>query len=143
MAGAPFAGALAQETAAPQAEAPPSATPTDSGTGVISYPPSFFVQFRPANAQDMVNRLPGFTFNEGEDVRGFGGAAGNVLIDGERPSSKSVPLDQLLQRIPGHVGGADRPDPRRRARHRHAGPARRGQHHPQVGRARPARSRCW
>ncbi|OYX36303.1 MAG: hypothetical protein B7Y99_02380 [Caulobacterales bacterium 32-69-10] len=69
-------------------------------TGPIVYLPEFFATFRPANANEMIARLPGFAFNKGEEVRGFGGAAGNVLIDGARPSSKSVPLDQLLQRIP-------------------------------------------
>ena len=33
-------------------------------------------------------------------MRGFGGAAGNVLIDGARPATKNDSLDQLLQRIP-------------------------------------------
>jgi outer membrane receptor protein involved in Fe transport len=87
--------AIAQELTAEAAPAEQA-----SQTGAIVYPPSFFAAFRPANANDMVTRLPGFTFNKGDDVRGFGGAAGNVLIDGERPSSKSVALDQLLQRIP-------------------------------------------
>jgi outer membrane receptor for ferrienterochelin and colicin len=67
--------------------------------GVIAYPPAFFDEFRPATAQDMINRIPGFTYNRGDDVRGFGGAAGNVLIDGERPSSKAVTLDDALRRI--------------------------------------------
>ncbi|HEX2801897.1 MAG TPA: TonB-dependent receptor, partial [Phenylobacterium sp.] len=47
-----------------------------------------------------VGRIPGFTYKAGDDVRGFGGAAGNVLIDGERPSSKAVTLDEALKRIP-------------------------------------------
>ena len=48
----------------------------------------------------MINALPGFTLDTGGGVRGFGGAAGNVLIDGERPASKNDALDQFLQRIP-------------------------------------------
>jgi hypothetical protein len=68
--------------------------------GVIPFTPDFFTQFQPANALDMVNRIPGFSFNAGEQVRGFQGAVGNVLIDGQRPSSKSVTLDALLARIP-------------------------------------------
>ncbi len=67
--------------------------------GVIAYPTAFFDEFRPATAQDMINRIPGFTYNAGDDVRGFGGAAGNVLIDGERPSSKAVTLSDALRRI--------------------------------------------
>src|SRR5439155_27203873 len=47
-----------------------------------------------------VQRLPGFSFDAGDDVRGFGGAAGNVLIDGARPASKEDKLDDILKRIP-------------------------------------------
>ena len=67
--------------------------------GVISYPPSFFTEFRPSTAADMLGRIPGFNQNGGDDVRGFGGAAGNVLIDGERPSSKTVSVGEALRRI--------------------------------------------
>lgn len=66
----------------------------------VAYPASFFTQFAPQTALDMVERLPGFTINSGADVRGFGGAAGNVLIDGRRPSSKSGGLSDALSRIP-------------------------------------------
>ncbi|MCU0890524.1 MAG: TonB-dependent receptor plug domain-containing protein [Sandarakinorhabdus sp.] len=48
----------------------------------------------------MLARLPGFTFDPGEAVRGFGGAAGNVLVDGQRPSAKSDTLESQLRRIP-------------------------------------------
>ena len=48
----------------------------------------------------MVQHLPGFTLDTGAGVRGFGGAAGNVLIDGTRPPAKGDTLDQILQRIP-------------------------------------------
>lgn len=68
--------------------------------GVISYPPEYFSSFRPANAMEMVQRVPGFTFDGGDDVRGFEGAAGNVLIDGQRPSSKSDSLESVLRRLP-------------------------------------------
>ncbi|MFC3078949.1 TonB-dependent receptor plug domain-containing protein [Phenylobacterium terrae] len=95
-----FAAALA--AAAPDAasdaqasEAAPAAAPA-----VISYPPAFFESFAPGNAFEMVSRLPGFAFDGGADVRGFEGAAGNVLIDGERPASKSDNLESILRRIP-------------------------------------------
>ncbi|TAJ74673.1 MAG: TonB-dependent receptor [Phenylobacterium sp.] len=68
--------------------------------GVISYPPAFFAAQRPANAKEMLDRLPGFTLDDGSTVRGFEGAAGNVLVDGRRPSSKSDNLEGLLERIP-------------------------------------------
>lgn len=70
-------------------------------SSVIPYPAAFFADARPNNAFDMVQRLPGFTFDPGDnEVRGFAGAVGNVLVDGERPSSKSVILEDLLRRIP-------------------------------------------
>ncbi len=46
-----------------------------------------------------MNQVPGFSIQEGDNVRGFGGAAGNVLINGERPSTKTG-LNALLQRTP-------------------------------------------
>jgi len=68
--------------------------------GIVSYAPDFFAAQNPNNALDMVGRLPGFSLDTGDAVRGFEGAAGNVLIDGQRPSSKSDALDGILQRIP-------------------------------------------
>jgi outer membrane receptor protein involved in Fe transport len=68
--------------------------------GVTSYPAAFFAPAQPSTALDMINRVPGFSLDTGAAVRGFGGAAGNVLIDGVRPPAKGDPLDQILQRIP-------------------------------------------
>lgn len=68
-------------------------------TGTTVYVADFFSQFAPQNAFDMVQRLPGFSFDGGSDARGFGGTAGNVLIDGARPGSKNS-LENVLQRIP-------------------------------------------
>ena len=48
----------------------------------------------------MIYHLPGFALDTGDQVRGFGGSAGNVLIDGERPATKTDPLDEILKRIP-------------------------------------------
>lgn len=95
---AAFAAIAGEAAAQSVGEEPPPAEVAASGA--IVYPPSFFAQYRPLTAMDMIQRLPGFNFSKGDDVRGFGGAAGNVLIDGERPSAKSVALDQLLGRIP-------------------------------------------
>ncbi len=85
--------ALAQETTAA-----PEATKPDT-EGVSVYTPDFFASYYPVTALDMVRQIPGFSINNGANVRGFGGAAGNVLIDGERPSTKSDSLDSILQRI--------------------------------------------
>jgi outer membrane receptor protein involved in Fe transport len=72
----------------------------DADRGVLSYPASYFADQRPNTAYDMIGRLPGFTFNDGASARGFAGTAGNVLIDGQRPTSKSDDLQSILQRIP-------------------------------------------
>lgn len=64
------------------------------------YQASFFNQYSPQNALEMVQRLPGFKYNQGENNRGFGGNAGNVLVDGLRPTSKSGGLSGALIRIP-------------------------------------------
>jgi hypothetical protein len=69
-------------------------------TGVLVYQPEFFAEARPTTANDMIGRLPGFQFDEGNSARGFAGTAGNVLIDGQRPTSKSDDLDDILSRIP-------------------------------------------
>lgn len=63
------------------------------------FEPSYFARFNPATAEDMVRQLPGFAVDDGDKVRGFGGAAGNVLINGQRPSTKSG-LGDVLGRIP-------------------------------------------
>ena len=75
-------------------------TATTPAQGVISYPQAFFAEQRPVTAYEMVGRLPGFTLDTGDNVRGFEGAAGNVLIDGGRPTSKTDTLDDILRRIP-------------------------------------------
>ena len=68
--------------------------------GAAVYTPDFFAQFAPQNARDMVGRIPGFTIRGGEGgARGFGQASLNILIDGRRPSSKTLGANQILERI--------------------------------------------
>jgi len=67
--------------------------------GVIPYPPEFFAAAQPSTALDMITRLPGFTLDQGDSARGFAGTAGNVLINGERPTTKSESLEDMLRRI--------------------------------------------
>ncbi|HEY8434653.1 MAG TPA: TonB-dependent receptor plug domain-containing protein, partial [Sphingomicrobium sp.] len=76
------------------------AAPATAPSATSSYPASFFASARPNTALDMIARLPGFTLDTGASVRGFAGAAGNVLIEGERPSTKADTLDNILRRIP-------------------------------------------
>ena len=96
-----FALAQAAIAAAPAvAVAPPATPPVAAQEGVTSYGPEFFTAMRPANALEMVQRLPGFSLDVGDTVRGYEGAAGNVLVDGQRPTSKTDSLDEYLRRIP-------------------------------------------
>lgn len=77
-----------------------AASDTDAARRTV-YQADFFVQFSPNNALDIARRVPGFVLEQSNgDVRGFSGAAGNVVINGARPSSKSESLDAILARIP-------------------------------------------
>lgn len=100
--------AMAQDaTPGAAAEAPVAAGPVQSAPavdaaqrGVLVFEPVFFADARPDTAFDMIARLPGFGLDTGDSgSRGLAGAAGNVLIDGARPSTKSDSLDQILRRI--------------------------------------------
>jgi hypothetical protein len=65
------------------------------------YQPDYFAQFAPSNALDIVRRVPGFVLEEtNTEVRGFSGAAGNIVVNGARPSSKTETLGAMLARIP-------------------------------------------
>ncbi|WP_340643800.1 TonB-dependent receptor [Phenylobacterium sp.] len=64
-----------------------------------TFPAAFFAQYNPVTAADMVARVPGFELRDGDDRRGFAATAGNLLVNGERPSSKTAP-SELLKRIP-------------------------------------------
>jgi hypothetical protein len=68
---------------------------------LTAYEAATFAQYAPRTALDIARRVPGFNLDLGNnDVRGFGGAAGNVVINGARPSSKSESLESILSRIP-------------------------------------------
>jgi len=91
--------AFAQATAPAD---PPAAAP--SGRTTV-YEATYFAQFAPRTALDIAQRVPGFQLDlganqNGVDVRGFAGAAGNVVINGARPSSKAESLETTLARIP-------------------------------------------
>ncbi len=78
----------------------PQSPPQDAASNVTTYKPDFFTQFRPNTALDMVGRVPGFSFQDSGNGRGFSGTAGNVLIDGERPPSRGDYLSSIVARIP-------------------------------------------
>lgn len=86
-------GALAQ------AVTPLPTAPAARSGDAAAFPPAYFAPYNPVTAADMVSRIPGFELRDGDDRRGFGGSAGNLLINGERPTSKATPSD-LLKRIP-------------------------------------------
>ena len=72
----------------------------DESAGVTSYPNAYFSANQPSTALDMVRLLPGFRLQNGDSgLRGFSGSVGNVLIDGQLPTSKEESAEQLLQRI--------------------------------------------
>ena len=90
----------------------------DGNGCVISYDAAFFNRYNPVTALDMLRNLPGFQIDNGDDSRGFGGAAGNVLINGERVAAKSETASDALARTPvasveridlirGQTGGLD------------------------------------
>src|SRR6187551_432895 len=78
--------ASAQQTVAP------AARPAQASRTTV-YDAAFFAQYAPSNALEIARQVPGFTLDLGNlDTRGFAGAAGNVVINGARPSSKAETL---------------------------------------------------
>lgn len=90
--------ALTGVASAQQVQSPPPATTPSGDKAVRTFDTAFFARFNAVTAEDMVRQLPGFTIDEGEELRGFGATAGNVLIDGQRPASKTE-ISKELGRI--------------------------------------------
>lgn len=90
---------LAGQLPAPTGDTVSPRPPTPAAEGDAVFPAAFFAPYNPVTAADMVARVPGFELRDGDDRRGFGATAGNLLINGERPSSKTV-SSELLKRIP-------------------------------------------
>ena len=77
----------------------PSAHAAEGGA-VLVYPATYFDSMELNTAHDMVTRLPGFVFIDTDTTkRGFASSAGNVLVNGVRPSSKTDTLSAVLDRI--------------------------------------------
>jgi hypothetical protein len=89
------APAIAQETGD---KPPPTPTDLSAGAGQV-YTPADFARFAPRNARDMLAQVPGFSIRSEDQVRGLGEASANVLINGERVTSKSEGIDAQLGRI--------------------------------------------
>ena len=95
--GASAQTAPAQTPPAPsEAANPPQAEAGQQG--VLVFTPDFFADQRPNTALDMVNRIPGFSVQDGDGSRGFEGSVGNVLINGARPASKNDTGSNVLGR---------------------------------------------
>src|SRR3546814_18432068 len=81
------------------------------------YAADYFEDIGPANAHDMVLRVPGFTIVESDaDVRGYAAATGNVLLDGSRPPSSPEDTTTLPKRTtarPAHTPATHPPAPPR------------------------------
>jgi outer membrane receptor protein involved in Fe transport len=82
-------GALAQEPPRPAAPAR------------VIYDAAFYAAFAPRTALDMINQTPGFVLDapQEDERRGFSGAVGNVLVDGQRLGAKSQSLRDVLGRV--------------------------------------------
>jgi hypothetical protein len=94
-----LSAAIASPALAEQGDAPPAGSSQASRT--TAYDAAFFAQYAPRTALDIARRVPGFALDLGnQNTRGFAGAAGNVVINGARPSSKAETLETTLARIP-------------------------------------------
>ena len=80
---------------------PAAASAQERVNGRTVYPAAFFQTFAPATALQIIERVPAFRLEDiDQEVRGFAQAAGNVVINGARPSAKSDTLETILSRIP-------------------------------------------
>lgn len=87
--------------------APPQQESVSAATAREVYTPEDFARFAPRNARDLIERIPGFDISDegsggggGGSARGFGQADENLLINGQRISSKSTSTADQLSRIP-------------------------------------------
>lgn len=94
-----LSAAIATPALAQQAE-PPLAGPNETSR-TTNYDAAFFAPSAPQTALEIARLVPGFSLDLGDvEVRGFAQAAGNVVINGQRPSSKSESLTSILRNIP-------------------------------------------
>jgi hypothetical protein len=96
------APAFAQNAQPSPSDPSQAAVSVEASKGARRFVIADFAQYTPVSALDMVRRIPGFSIDVGDGRRGFGDNAGNVLIDGDRPSTKSDGIESLLGRIPAN-----------------------------------------
>ncbi|AKQ42690.1 TonB-dependent receptor [Aurantiacibacter atlanticus] len=92
-------GALAQDDAEADTQQNGDVVIPQAESRPRVFTPADFERFAPRNALDMIEEIPGFTLRSADNQRGLGQASANVLIDGERISSKSDGITTQLQRI--------------------------------------------
>src|SRR3989338_644352 len=79
-------------------EAMPGEVAGDDST--VIYPASFFDQYTPVSANDMITRIPGVSLNNNNGGGGRGlGSGGDLLIDGKRIAGKDNSASSQLTRI--------------------------------------------
>ncbi len=95
-----IAGTTPRQDTAPQTDFALTSAPR-------TYYPADFASIAPRTALDVVEQIPGFNIEGGGPGgggggggRGFGEASGNLLINGDRISSKSTSVRDELSRIP-------------------------------------------
>lgn len=71
----------------------------EEATAGRTFTPEYFERFAPRNALDMLNQVPGFAVRTSDQGRGFGQANTNVLVNGQRLSSKSQDVFDQLRRV--------------------------------------------
>jgi hypothetical protein len=94
-----LSAALASPARAQPVDPQPAASAQRAQTAV--YDAAFFAPSAPQTALDIARLVPGFSLDLGDVAsRGFAVAAGNVVINGARPSSKAETLTDTLRNIP-------------------------------------------
>ena len=63
------------------------------------YERSYFDQFAPQNALEMIERLPGFNLQQADEARGLGQGGTNVLIDGKPVTGKGETASTRIAQI--------------------------------------------
>jgi hypothetical protein len=96
-----LSAALASPIHAQEVAPQPAASAERAQTAV--YDAAFFAPSAPQTALDIARLVPGFSLDLGDVAsRGFAVAAGNVVINGARPSSKAETLTDTLRNIPAN-----------------------------------------
>jgi hypothetical protein len=90
------APAMAEEASA---SPPPASGEAPAPSGKQVYTPADLARFAPRNARDLLAQIPGFVLRTEDQVRGLGEASANVLLNGERVTTKSEGVDAQLVRI--------------------------------------------